>query len=131
VGKSNLIDRYTKGQFREETKTTIGVEFGHKQIKVDGKDIKAQIWDTGLVFVTQLSNASSWSREVSSVDAWVSSYLSPTYSDVHSYYRGAMGALLVYSVTNRSSFENCETWLDELVHHADPGKSLNVFALRN
>eukprot|EP01127_Copromyxa_protea_P011731 TRINITY_DN2974_c0_g3_i1.p1 TRINITY_DN2974_c0_g3~~TRINITY_DN2974_c0_g3_i1.p1 ORF type:complete len:133 (-),score=33.40 TRINITY_DN2974_c0_g3_i1:53-451(-) len=32
-----------------------------------------------------------------------------------------MGALLVYSVTNRSSFENCETWLDELVHHADPG----------
>lgn len=44
VGKSNLIDRYTKGQFRDETKTTIGVEFGHKQIKVDGKDIKAQIW---------------------------------------------------------------------------------------
>lgn len=38
-----------------------------------------------------------------------------------------MGALLVYSVVNRSSFENCETWLEELVHHADPGKIANAF----
>eukprot|EP01126_Amoeba_proteus_P019556 TRINITY_DN2011_c0_g1_i4.p1 TRINITY_DN2011_c0_g1~~TRINITY_DN2011_c0_g1_i4.p1 ORF type:complete len:170 (-),score=26.02 TRINITY_DN2011_c0_g1_i4:162-671(-) len=37
------------------------------------------------------------------------------------YYRGATGALLCYSVTNRVTFENCETWLDELMQHADPG----------
>jgi len=37
------------------------------------------------------------------------------------YYRGALGALLVYSITSRASFENCETWLEELVQHADPG----------
>jgi len=95
VGKSNLIDRYTKDQFREETKTTIGVEFGHKQIKVDGKDIKAQIWDTaGQERFRALTRG---------------------------YYRGAMGALLVYSVTNRASFDNCDPWLEELIHHADPG----------
>jgi GTPase SAR1 family protein len=40
VGKSNLIDRYTKDQFREETKTTIGVEFGHKNLRIEGKDVK-------------------------------------------------------------------------------------------
>jgi len=37
------------------------------------------------------------------------------------YYRGALGALLVYSIANKQSFENCETWLEELVTHADPG----------
>eukprot|EP01127_Copromyxa_protea_P011713 TRINITY_DN2974_c0_g1_i1.p1 TRINITY_DN2974_c0_g1~~TRINITY_DN2974_c0_g1_i1.p1 ORF type:complete len:213 (-),score=31.97 TRINITY_DN2974_c0_g1_i1:33-671(-) len=95
VGKSNLIDRYTKDQFRDETKTTIGVEFGHKHIMVDDKNIKAQLWDTaGQERFRALTRG---------------------------YYRGSMGALLVYSVANKASFENCDTWLDELVNHADPG----------
>jgi len=95
VGKSNLIDRYTKDTFREETKTTIGVEFGHKTIKVDDKIIKAQIWDTaGQERFKALTRG---------------------------YYRGALGALLVYSILSKQSFENCETWLEELVTHADPG----------
>jgi Ras-related protein Rab-11A len=95
VGKSNLIDRYTKDQFRVETKTTIGVEFGHKNIKIDGKEIKAQIWDTaGQERFRALTRG---------------------------YYRGAYGALLVYSITNRTSFENVDAWLQELVSYADPG----------
>jgi len=95
VGKSNLIERYTKDTFKEETKTTIGVEFGHKTIKVDDKVIKAQIWDTaGQERFKALTRG---------------------------YYRGALGALLVYSITNRVSFSNCETWLEELKAHADPG----------
>jgi len=32
-----------------------------------------------------------------------------------------LGALLVYSITSRESFEDCETWLEEVVQHADPG----------
>ena len=36
------------------------------------------------------------------------------------YYRGAIGALLVYDITKRESFENCERWLRELRAHADP-----------
>jgi Ras-related protein Rab-11B len=52
VGKSNLISRYTTNTFREDSKTTIGVEFGHKVVQVDNKTIKAQIWDTGsLIFL--------------------------------------------------------------------------------
>jgi len=95
VGKSNLIDRYTKDTFREETKTTIGVEFGHKTIRVDDKIIKAQIWDTaGQERFKALTRG---------------------------YYRGGLGALLVYSILNKQSFENCETWLEELVTHVDPG----------
>jgi len=95
VGKSNLIGRYTKDQFRVETKTTIGVEFGHKSLRIDNKEIKAQIWDTaGQERFRALTRG---------------------------YYRGAFGALLVYSVTNKTAFDNCEVWLEELVQHADPG----------
>lgn len=47
VGKSNLLMRYTKGEFNLESKTTIGVEFATKTIRTgDKKVIKAQIWDT-------------------------------------------------------------------------------------
>lgn len=70
VGKSNLIGRYTKDQFRVETKTTIGVEFGHKSLKIDNKEIKAQIWDTGLLLAIQIHFFvflfSSRSRKISS-----------------------------------------------------------------
>ncbi len=47
VGKSNLLMRYTKGEFNIESKTTIGVEFATKTVRsTDGKVMKAQIWDT-------------------------------------------------------------------------------------
>jgi len=47
VGKSNLLMRYTKGDFNIESKTTIGVEFATKTVETaDKKVVKAQIWDT-------------------------------------------------------------------------------------
>ena len=48
VGKSNLLSRFTRNEFNLESKSTIGVEFDTRSIKVDSKVIKAQIWDTGL-----------------------------------------------------------------------------------
>eukprot|EP00029_Vermamoeba_vermiformis_P003907 TRINITY_DN14441_c0_g1_i1.p1 TRINITY_DN14441_c0_g1~~TRINITY_DN14441_c0_g1_i1.p1 ORF type:complete len:241 (-),score=80.49 TRINITY_DN14441_c0_g1_i1:92-778(-) len=95
VGKSNLISRYTTNIFREEARTTIGVEFGHKTIKIEEKVIKAQIWDTaGQERFKALTRG---------------------------YYRGAVGGLLVYSVTDKASFEHLEKWLEELTGHAEPG----------
>lgn len=46
VGKSNLLSRFTKNEFNLDTKTTIGVEFATRSIMVEGKIVKAQIWDT-------------------------------------------------------------------------------------
>lgn len=46
VGKSNLISRFTQNKFNQESKATIGVEFGSKTITIDGNKIKGQIWDT-------------------------------------------------------------------------------------
>ena len=49
VGKSNLLSRFTRNEFNLESKSTIGVEFATRSIQVDGKTIKAQIWDTGML----------------------------------------------------------------------------------
>ncbi|KAL5989727.1 Ras-related protein ric2 [Asimina triloba] len=46
VGKSNLLSRFTRNEFSLESKSTIGVEFATRSLNVDGKVIKAQIWDT-------------------------------------------------------------------------------------
>ena len=94
VGKSNLLSRFTKNEFNLESKTTIGVEFATKSIISDNKIIKAQIWDTaGQERYRAITNA---------------------------YYRGAVGALLVYDITKPLTFENVEKWLKELREHAEP-----------
>eukprot|EP00210_Caulerpa_lentillifera_P001362 g1310.t1 len=93
VGKSNLLSRFTRNEFFLEAKATIGVEFATRSIQVEGKTIKAQIWDTaGQERYRAITNA---------------------------YYRGAVGALLVYDITKTASFENVSRWLKELRDHAD------------
>ncbi|ERM97638.1 ras-related protein RIC2 [Amborella trichopoda] len=94
VGKSNLLSRFTRNEFSLESKSTIGVEFATRSLNVDGKVIKAQIWDTA---------GQERYRAITSA-----------------YYRGAVGALLVYDVTRQATFENVERWLKELRDHTDP-----------
>jgi len=93
VGKSNLLSRFTRNEFNLESKSTIGVEFATKSIQCDGKTIKAQIWDTA---------GQERYRAITSA-----------------YYRGAVGALLVYDISKRISYDNVSRWLKELRDHAD------------
>jgi small GTP-binding protein len=93
VGKSNLLSRFTRNEFNLESKSTIGVEFATRSIQVDGKTIKAQIWDTA---------GQERYRAITSA-----------------YYRGAVGALLVYDIAKHMTYENVERWLKELRDHAD------------
>ncbi|KAF3333257.1 GTP-binding protein [Carex littledalei] len=46
VGKSNLLSRFTRNEFNLKSKSTIGVEFATRSLTVEGKVLKAQIWDT-------------------------------------------------------------------------------------
>mmetsp|Transcript_75132 Transcript_75132/g.87222 ORF Transcript_75132/g.87222 Transcript_75132/m.87222 type:complete len:216 (-) Transcript_75132:67-714(-) len=94
VGKSNLMSRFTKNEFVLESKTTIGVEYATKSLITDNKIIKAQVWDTA---------GQERYRAITSA-----------------YYRGAVGALLVYDITKQSSFENVIKWLNELRDNAEP-----------
>ncbi|CAN6816010.1 hypothetical protein HID58_055779 [Brassica napus] len=93
VGKSNILSRFTRNEFCLESKSTIGVEFATRTTQVEGKTIKAQIWDTA---------GQERYRAITSA-----------------YYRGAVGALLVYDITKRQTFDNALRWLRELRDHAD------------
>ncbi|KAH0640676.1 hypothetical protein KY285_037262 [Solanum tuberosum] len=88
VGKSNLLSRYARDEFNLHSKATIGVEFQTQVLEINGKEVKAQIWDTA---------GQERFRAVTSA-----------------YYRGAFGALLVYDISRRSTFESVTRWLDEL-----------------
>lgn len=87
VGKSSLLLRFTEQHFQPVHDLTIGVEFGAKLLEVDDRKVKLEIWDT----------------------AGQETFLSIT----RSYYRGADGALLVYDVGRRESFEHLGRWLQE------------------
>ena len=86
-----------------ESKSTIGVEFATRSIEVDGKTIKAQIWDTGL------------NHPGKAYVAGQERYRAIT----SAYYRGAVGALLVYDISKHVTYENVVRWLKELRDHAD------------
>ncbi|KAK8661177.1 hypothetical protein V6N13_052076 [Hibiscus sabdariffa] len=84
---------FTRNEFCLESKSTIGVEFATRTLQVEGKTVKAQIWDTA---------GQERYRAITSA-----------------YYRGAVGALLVYDITKRQTFDNVQRWLRELRDHAD------------
>ncbi|KAK6133254.1 hypothetical protein DH2020_033015 [Rehmannia glutinosa] len=93
VGKSNLLSRFARDEFYPNSKSTIGVEFQTQKMNISGKEIKAQIWDTA---------GQERFRAVTSA-----------------YYRGAVGALLVYDISRRQTFESIGRWLNELQTHSD------------
>ena len=87
VGKSNLLLRYSHGQFREEYQLTIGVEFGSNNIKIDDKIFRIQIWDTA-----GQENFRSITR---------------------AYYKNSACALIVYDISRRASFDSISTWIED------------------
>jgi len=94
VGKSNLLVRFTRNEFHEKSKATIGVDFGTKSMEINGKIVTAQCWDTA---------GQERFRAVTS-----------------GYYKGAVGAMIVYDITSKVTFKNVTRWLNELREMADP-----------
>ncbi len=97
AGKTAIVVRFSQGFFQESYKLTIGVEFAVKTINIettDGEDlsVKLQIWDTGGQERFQ--------------------YVRPLY------YKGAMGAIVLFDVTNRESFDHISKWIGEVRDNA-------------
>ena len=103
VGKTNIMSNYIRDQFNYTSKSTIGVEFGTKIIKINNKKIKAQIWDT----------------------AGQERYKSIT----SAYYKGAKGALIVYDITNKFTFDSVDKWVQDLNSYGD--KNLTLLLVGN
>ena len=103
VGKTNIMSKYLKDEFHEDSKATVGVEFGSKQFTIEGHEIKAQIWDT----------------------AGQERYKAIT----SAYYKGAKGAFVVYDITRKSSFESIDKWVNDLTAAAD--KKITIVVIGN
>ncbi|KAJ9474021.1 Ras-related protein SEC4 [Pseudozyma hubeiensis] len=97
VGKSCLLLRFCDDAWTPSFITTIGIDFKIRTIELDGKRIKLQIWDTA---------GQERFRTITTA-----------------YYRGAMGILLVFDVTDQKSFENVRTWHANIEQHASEGVS--------
>ncbi|TVY92380.1 GTP-binding protein [Lachnellula willkommii] len=95
VGKSCCLLRFSEDSFTPSFITTIGIDFKIRTIELDGKRVKLQIWDTA---------GQERFRTITTA-----------------YYRGAMGILLVYDVTDERSFNNIRTWFSNVEQHATEG----------
>jgi len=102
VGKSCLLLQFVDKRFRANHEITIGVEFGCRVLEAGGWRFKVHVWDT----------------------AGQESFRSIT----RNYYRTAAVALLVYDVTNRSSFEHLRQWMTEVSACAAPSVSVVLVA---
>ena len=95
VGKSCLLLRFADDTYTESYISTIGVDFKIRTIELEGKTVKLQIWDTA---------GQERFRTITS-----------------SYYRGAHGIIVVYDVTDESTFANVKQWLQEIERYACEG----------
>ena len=103
VGKTNIMSKYLRGQFQENSKATVGVEFGSKLFKIDNHNIKAQIWDT----------------------AGQEKYKAIT----GAYYKGSKGAFVVYDITRKETFDATDRWINDLKISSDP--KINIILIGN
>ena len=103
VGKSCLLKRFIDEAYYGAYDTTIGVEFGSKRIKINNKDIKLQLWDT----------------------AGQETFKSIT----RSYYRGCAGVILMYDITQRQTFNNVTSWLNDIRPYID--KTIPIILVGN
>jgi len=100
VGKSCLLLQFTDKKFVHQHDLTIGVEFGSRTINIHSNQVKLQIWDT----------------------AGQEKFRSIT----RSYYRGAAGALLVYDITRRETFEHLSSWLEDCLKYSNANIVITV-----
>merc|ERR1711865_173140 len=94
VGKSCLPCRYSEDIFNNKFITTIGIDFKIRTIELDGKKIKLQVWDTA---------GQERFRTIT-----------------QSYYKNAMGIIVVYDITDERSFNGVRSWMRNIEEHAYP-----------
>ncbi|KAK8861144.1 hypothetical protein M9Y10_012839 [Tritrichomonas musculus] len=94
VGKSCLLLRFDEDRFQPIHDVTVGVTFSIKTLQIDGQDIKVQIWDTA-------------GQEIFR-------------SITRSYYRDSNCAIIVYDITDRTSFEKIGDWVRDVRNLAPP-----------
>lgn len=102
VGKSCLLRRFTESRYIEHNDPTVGVDFHSKIVRVDGHNLKLQLWDTA---------GQERFRAIT-----------------RSYFRNAVGALLVFNLSDRESFQQLPEWIDDVQQASKPRHPVFVLA---
>ena len=92
VGKTSLLTRFVKNDFRPETRSTISAAFLERRVELDEETVRLEVWDTA---------GQERFRTITS-----------------SYYRGAHGIIIVYDITDEDSYNNVKQWLNEIDRYA-------------
>lgn len=92
VGKSCILYRATTGEFKDQYEVTIGAEYNTIVVRIRGKTVKLQVWDTA---------GQEGFRSVTRV-----------------FYKGAHCAILVYDLTRKDTFLKLGDWLEEVRQNA-------------
>ena len=103
VGKTNLIKRFVTNSFNQNSKATVGVEFLSKSYRINDQVFKIEMWDT------------AGQERYKSITA--------------AYYKGAKGALIVYDITQKTTFENISKWMTEIKEKSS--KDMKVMIIGN
>jgi small GTP-binding protein len=94
VGKTSILKRLTSDIFLDDAQSTVGVEFETAMLNIDERRVKLQIWDTaGQERFRSIAKA---------------------------YYRSAVGVIVVYDLTDRKSFDDLGSWLNDVHQLCDP-----------
>jgi small GTP-binding protein len=88
VGKTCFLIRFVRDMFDEESQPTLGVEFLTKVVQTERHRIQLQLWDTA---------GQELFRSVT-----------------RGYYRGSAGALIVFDLTSRDSFDSVARWVQDI-----------------
>ena len=106
VGKTCIKNQLIYQQFNESYKSTVGVEFSLKNLKLNGySNAEIQVWDT-----CGQERFKSLTRQ---------------------YYRDAQGILIVFDITNKTSFSHVEDWLNEIYSNILNPSSVSFMLIGN
>lgn len=103
--------QFTDSQFRHQHNITIGVKFGTKTLEIDSKIIKVQIWDTVRHLLLNKNGQETFQ------------------AITRTYYKGAIGALLVYDITLKETFDHVTKWMKEIKNNSN--KSIIIILVGN
>ncbi|EAR87481.1 Rab-family small GTPase (macronuclear) [Tetrahymena thermophila SB210] len=92
VGKTSILTRYTEGSFQESMIPTLGIDYRFKKLFVKGQEIKLQIWDTA---------GQERFRAIT-----------------QNFYKGAMGIILVFDLTDPKTFKTLSNWIENIKQYS-------------
>jgi len=100
VGKSSLVSQLLEGTFSQDNLSTVGVEFFSRKMDIEGTVVKLQIWDT------------AGQEKFRSV--------------AKSYFRHAVGVIMVFDITDRKSFDDLSLWLNDVHTLCDSNAAITL-----